>query len=124
MMAGQPPFEAEREDDLFPAILRNDVLFPVWMSKEAVAVIRGFLTKDYAKRLGCGPDGEQQMKSHPFYKTIDWVKVRPCRRRCCPAGSATAFLVWLTPPLRVARAAGARAAVQARHQVEEGPQQL
>ena len=31
MMAGQPPFDAETEDELFPAILNNDVLFPVWL---------------------------------------------------------------------------------------------
>jgi novel protein kinase C epsilon type len=30
MMAGQPPFEADNEDDLFEAILHDDVLYPVW----------------------------------------------------------------------------------------------
>lgn len=44
MMAGQPPFDAETEDDLFPAILTNDVLYPAWMSKEAVGIIRGVST--------------------------------------------------------------------------------
>jgi serine/threonine protein kinase len=40
MVAGQPPFDAETEEELFPAILRHEVLFPVWMSKEAVRVTR------------------------------------------------------------------------------------
>lgn len=38
---GQPPFEAENEDDLFEAILHEDVLYPVWLSREAVSVLRG-----------------------------------------------------------------------------------
>ena len=33
MMAGQPPFEADNEDDLFESILHDDVLYPVWLSK-------------------------------------------------------------------------------------------
>ena len=41
MMAGQPPFEAENEDDLFESILHDDVLYPVWLSKEAVSSLKG-----------------------------------------------------------------------------------
>jgi len=41
MMAGQPPFEADTEDDLFESILNDDVLYPVWLSKEAVSVLKG-----------------------------------------------------------------------------------
>lgn len=43
MMAGQPPFEADNEDDLFEAILRDDVLYPVWLSREAVSILKGLL---------------------------------------------------------------------------------
>lgn len=75
MLAGQPPFDAETEDDLFPAILKNEVLYPVWLTKEAVAIIRGFLIKDPVDRLGCGPNGEDDIKGHPFFKPIDWVKL-------------------------------------------------
>ena len=41
MMAGQPPFEAENEDDLFESILHDDVVYPVWLSKDAVAILKG-----------------------------------------------------------------------------------
>ena len=41
MLAGQPPFEADNEDDLFEAILRDDVLYPVWLSREAVSILKG-----------------------------------------------------------------------------------
>lgn len=41
MMAGQPPFEAENEDDLFESILHDDVVYPVWLSREAVSILKG-----------------------------------------------------------------------------------
>lgn len=41
MMAGQPPFEADNEDDLFESILHDDVLYPVWLSREAVSILKG-----------------------------------------------------------------------------------
>ncbi|XP_065183412.1 protein kinase C-like [Sycon ciliatum] len=72
MMAGQPPFEADTEDELFDAILHDDVLYPVWLSREASSVLRGFLTKRSEKRLGCTHQGEDAIASHPFFKIIDW----------------------------------------------------
>ena len=41
MRSRQPPFDADTEEDLFPAIVNNEVLFPVWLSKESVSIIRG-----------------------------------------------------------------------------------
>lgn len=84
MMAGQPPFEADNEDDLFESILRDDVLYPIWISKEAVSILKGFMTKNPAKRLGCvtANGGENAIKIHPFFQEIDWEalearKVKP-----------------------------------------------
>ena len=39
MMAGQPPFEADNEDDLFESILNDTVLYPVWLGKNTVNVL-------------------------------------------------------------------------------------
>ncbi|XP_064302141.1 protein kinase C epsilon type [Phalacrocorax carbo] len=84
MMAGQPPFEADNEDDLFESILHDDVLYPVWLSKEAVSILKAFMTKNPNKRLGCvaSQNGEDAIKQHPFFKEIDWVlleqrKIKP-----------------------------------------------
>jgi hypothetical protein len=41
MMAGQPPFEADNEDDLFESILHDEVLYPVWLSKDAITILKG-----------------------------------------------------------------------------------
>ncbi|XP_015185036.1 PREDICTED: protein kinase C isoform X2 [Polistes dominula] len=74
MMAGQPPFEADNEDDLFESILRDDVLYPIWISKEAVSILKGFMTKNPAKRLGCvvANRGEAAIREHPFFQHMDW----------------------------------------------------
>ncbi|XP_056466270.1 protein kinase C epsilon type-like isoform X1 [Gadus chalcogrammus] len=84
MMAGQPPFEADNEDDLFESILHDDVLYPVWLGKEAVSILKAFMTKSPTKRLGCvlAHGLEDAIKLHPFFKEIDWTlleqrKVRP-----------------------------------------------
>ena len=51
MMAGQPPFEADNEDDLFESILHDDVLYPVWLSKEAVSVLKGVSPDSISNRV-------------------------------------------------------------------------
>ncbi|XP_028809848.1 protein kinase C epsilon type-like isoform X2 [Denticeps clupeoides] len=74
MMAGQPPFEADNEDDLFESILHDDVLYPVWLSKEAVNILKSFMAKNPSKRLGCVvmQGLEEAIKLHPFFRDIDW----------------------------------------------------
>lgn len=82
MLAGQPPFEADSEDDLFEAILHDEVLYPSWLGKPAVSCVRGFMTKKVADRLGCGATGDADIKSHPFFGSVDWIamearKIKP-----------------------------------------------
>mmetsp|Transcript_25292 Transcript_25292/g.66127 ORF Transcript_25292/g.66127 Transcript_25292/m.66127 type:complete len:345 (-) Transcript_25292:1392-2426(-) len=72
MLAGQPPFEADGEDDLFEAILHDDVLFPVWLTKVSVRILRGLMCKRISERIGCGPNGERDIKQHPFFAPINW----------------------------------------------------
>ncbi|KAL2102228.1 hypothetical protein ACEWY4_001396 [Coilia grayii] len=83
MMAGQPPFEADNEDDLFESILHDDVLYPVWLSKEAVNILKAFMTKSPSKRLGCvvSQGMEEAIKAHPFFRDIDWVLLEQRRVR-------------------------------------------
>ncbi|XP_065369950.1 protein kinase C isoform X3 [Calliphora vicina] len=71
MMAGQPPFEADNEDELFDSIMHDDVLYPVWLSREAVSILKGFLTKNPEQRLGCSGD-ENEIRRHPFFSKLDW----------------------------------------------------
>lgn len=81
MMAGQPPFEADNEDDLFESILHDDVLYPVWLSKEAVSVLKQFMQKKVTKRLGCvaSHGGEDAIKHHAFFRDVNWVELEARR---------------------------------------------
>ncbi|XP_018317782.1 protein kinase C [Mycetomoellerius zeteki] len=84
MVAGQRPFEAESEEELFKAVLQNNLVFPEWVSPEAMSVIQAFMTKNPAERLGCvaADGGENAIRVHPFFKHLDWEaleerKVKP-----------------------------------------------
>lgn len=75
MLVGLPPFDGADEDELFENVLTQPINYPRTLSKEAGSLLRGFLTRDPKKRLGCGNNGKQDIKGHPFFRTIDWGKL-------------------------------------------------
>ncbi|GAA50263.1 calcium-dependent protein kinase C [Clonorchis sinensis] len=75
MIAGQPPFEGEDEDDLFANILQRHVYYPKSMSKEAANICKALLVKNPEGRLGCGPEGKSEIKDHLFFCRLDWDRI-------------------------------------------------
>ena len=75
MLTGMAPFDGEDEEELFQSIQENSVLYPRFISKEAKELCKVFMVKDPQKRLGTGINDEEEIKAHPFFRRIDWVKV-------------------------------------------------
>lgn len=75
---GYPPFHDDTPEKVFLNILRGDINWPPLRSDEdakfcpplAKDLIRRLLTLDPRDRLGF--NGAQEIKDHPFFRSIDW----------------------------------------------------
>jgi serum/glucocorticoid-regulated kinase 2 len=72
MLTGLPPFYSKDRDKLFKNIRSGLIRYPPYLSKEAINLLQSFFTKDPEKRLGSGPNGVNEIKSHAFFKNLDW----------------------------------------------------
>uniref|UniRef100_A0A2I3MFT9 Protein kinase C n=1 Tax=Papio anubis TaxID=9555 RepID=A0A2I3MFT9_PAPAN len=46
MLCGHAPFEAENEDDLFEAILNDEVVYPTWLHEDATGILKSKSRED------------------------------------------------------------------------------
>ncbi|CAO3593534.1 unnamed protein product [Absidia cylindrospora] len=72
MLLGQSPFRGEDEDEIFDAILEDEILYPINMSRDSVGICQRLLTRDPAHRLGSGPSDAGEIKQHPFFRGVNW----------------------------------------------------
>lgn len=72
MIQGDSPFRHNVATILFDKILQEEPVFSDRFTPEACDLIQSLLTKDPTRRLGCGPEGVEEIKSHPFFAEIDW----------------------------------------------------
>ncbi|XP_028801718.1 probable serine/threonine protein kinase IRE [Neltuma alba] len=73
LLVGIPPFNAEHPQEIFDKIINRDIQWPKVpeeMSYEAYDLIDKLLTENPVQRLGATGAGE--VKSHPFFKDINW----------------------------------------------------
>lgn len=75
MLLGQSPFRGEDEDEIFDAILSDEVLYPLHMPRDSVDILKKLLTREPDARLGCGPTDALEIMRHPFFADINWDDV-------------------------------------------------
>ncbi|XP_054821562.1 serine/threonine-protein kinase AtPK2/AtPK19-like isoform X2 [Prosopis cineraria] len=75
MLTGKPPFTHANRKKLQEKIVREKVKLPPFLSGEAHSLLKGLLQKDPSKRLGNGPNGDNQIKSHKWFGSINWKKL-------------------------------------------------
>ncbi|CAI8038472.1 RAC-beta serine/threonine-protein kinase A [Geodia barretti] len=79
MMCGQLPFYSRNHEVLFELIIElilvGEVKFPARLSPESKYLLGGLLQKDPSKRLGGGEGDAEEVKSHVFFKSINWDDV-------------------------------------------------
>ncbi|RIB14584.1 kinase-like domain-containing protein [Gigaspora rosea] len=72
MLLGQSPFRGDDEDEIFDAILEDEILYPINMSRDSVSILQKLLTRDPERRLGSGRSDAEEIKRHPFFKGVNW----------------------------------------------------
>lgn len=73
MLVGKPPFISDNKGGTADKIVKGRLYFPSNVSKEAVKLIRGLLTKNPSKRLGV--NGVQQIQKQSFFRHLNWCDV-------------------------------------------------
>ena len=50
--------------------------FAAYLGSDAQRLVKALLQREPTKRLGYGPQGSQNVQSHPFFKNINWQKLQ------------------------------------------------
>ncbi|KAG8379025.1 hypothetical protein BUALT_Bualt07G0045300 [Buddleja alternifolia] len=75
MLNGQPPYTHANRKKLQEKIINEKLKLPPRLTSEAHSLLKELLQKDPLKRLGSGPRGAEEIKSHKWFRTINWKKL-------------------------------------------------
>ncbi|RIB01544.1 kinase-like domain-containing protein [Gigaspora rosea] len=79
LLFSKRPFRGKTNVQLTHAILHDPLQFPdnvyELVSRECIDCLKRFCERDVNKRLGCGPNGLEDIKRHPWFKDIEWDKL-------------------------------------------------
>mmetsp|Transcript_29627 Transcript_29627/g.64665 ORF Transcript_29627/g.64665 Transcript_29627/m.64665 type:complete len:494 (-) Transcript_29627:208-1689(-) len=77
MLVGKPPFKGETEYLTFQKVVNFEMMpFPDHVPEAAKDLILKLLVTDQDQRLGAGPRGQEELRSHPFFEGVDWENIR------------------------------------------------
>lgn len=72
MLVGESPFSGDSEEEVFDSIVNHEVLYPRFLSIEAVNIMRRLLRKNPSRRLGASESDAEEVKKQPFFRSINW----------------------------------------------------
>lgn len=78
LLKGHSPFRQHKTKDkheIDRMTLTMNVELPDNFSPELKHLLESLLQRDVDKRLGCGGQGAEELKTHPFFNGVDWVQV-------------------------------------------------
>lgn len=75
MILTKTPFKGDDEEEVFNAILTDEPLYPINMSKESVDIIQKLLTRDPKLRLGAGERDALEIMEHPYFGDVNFDDV-------------------------------------------------
>ena len=95
LLLQESPFYSENLSELFRMIINEPIEWKWYkndLSADAISLLSGLLEKDVSSRLGCGPEGIDEIKKHPFFASTDFDELLTLK----PA-------TYIQPKLRVCR---------------------
>jgi protein-serine/threonine kinase len=75
MLTGLPPFYNTERDKLFKNIKSLNIEYPQYLSSNSISLFKSIFIRDPDKRLGSGKNSVSDIKSHPFFETVNWVLI-------------------------------------------------
>ncbi|KPI94128.1 Ribosomal protein S6 kinase alpha-2 [Papilio xuthus] len=72
MLTGNLPFHGSTRHETMTQILKAKLGMPSNLSEEAQSLLRALFKRNPLNRLGAGPNGIEDIKSHEFFTSIDW----------------------------------------------------
>ena len=99
LLTSKPPWSGNNRAKLHEQILTGPLHLPKHLSSHARHIIVSLLKRPLDKRLGCGPEGVNAIKAHPFYHGINWEKlgIGRSRRPGSPLSDTTGTWACSTP---------------------------
>lgn len=73
--SSQPPFTAENRKKTIETILKGKINLPAYLTPDARDLIRKLMKRQVSQRLGSGSNDAVPIKSHQFFKLVNWEDV-------------------------------------------------
>lgn len=82
LIVGVPPFFSANRNEMYQRTIKGELEIPAYVSPPAQQFLRQMLARRPEERLGSGPSGGDEIKTHPLFHHLDWAALE--RRQVAP----------------------------------------